>query len=145
MDLKKIALQLQAKDATLWSDDPSVQAKIRNRLGWLDCAEHMQASLHEIEEFVASIKSDFDRVILLGMGGSSLAPEVFATIFGVIPGYPDLTVVDTTDPVAILKIDREFDLAKTLFIVSTKSGTTIETLSLFQYFYHQTRWKKRIT
>ena len=137
MDLKKIALQLQAKDAALWSDDPSVQAKIHNRLGWLDCVEHMQASLHEIEEFVASIKSDFDRVILLGMGGSSLAPEVFATIFGVMPGYPDLTVVDTTDPVAILKIDREFDLAKTLFIVSTKSGTTIETLSLFQYFYHR--------
>ena len=114
-----------------------MQTQIRNRLGWLDCVERMQVFLPEIEEFVASAKSDFDRIVLLGMGGSSLAPEVFAAIFGSVPGYPDLTVVDTTDPVAILRIDREFDLAKTLFVVSTKSGSTIETLSLFQYFYHR--------
>ena len=137
LDLKKITYQLQAKDTTLWSENPDVQTKIRNRLGWLDCVDLMGTFLPEIEDFVASIRSDFDRIILLGMGGSSLAPEVFATIFGIVPGYPDLTVVDTTDPVAILKIDREFDLAKTLFIVSTKSGSTIETLSLFQYFYHR--------
>ena len=137
LDLKKITYQLQAKDTTLWSENPDVQTKIRNRLGWLDCVDLMGAFLPEIEDFVASVRSDFERIILLGMGGSSLAPEVFATIFGIVPGYPDLTVVDTTDPVAILKIDREFDLAKTLFIVSTKSGSTIETLSLFQYFYHR--------
>ncbi|HHZ92070.1 TPA: hypothetical protein EYN65_16430, partial [Candidatus Poribacteria bacterium] len=130
MDLKKITHQLQAKDATLWSEDPDVQTKIRNRLGWLDCVDRMQTFLPEIEDFVASVRSDFDRIILLGMGGSGLASEVFAATFGSATGYPDLTVVATTDPATILKIDREFDLAKTLFIVSTKSGNTIETLCL---------------
>lgn len=137
LDLKKITHQLQAKDATLWSEDPDVQTKIRNRLGWLDCVDRMQTFLPEIEDFVASVRSDFDRIILLGMGGSGLASEVFAATFGSATGYPDLTVVATTDPATILKIDREFDLAKTLFIVSTKSGNTIETLCLFQYFYQR--------
>jgi glucose-6-phosphate isomerase len=138
MNYQHLVSRLWAKDASLWSNDENIQSKIQNRLGWLTCAEQMAHHLPEITHFVESVRADgFKRVLLLGMGGSSLAPEVFYATFGATPGYPTLAVMDTTDPASILQAEREVDLQKTLFLVSTKSGTTIETVSLFQYFYEK--------
>ena len=122
-------------DYTLWKNEAT---EITNRLGWLDIAQRMKPSLAELEMFVSEMRqAGFTSVQLLGMGGSSLAPEVFREIFGVKDGYLDLAVLDTTDPDTIYARAASLDLAKTLFIVSTKSGGTVETISLFKYFYNQ--------
>ena len=85
----------------------------------------------------------FTQALLMGMGGSSLAPEVFRTTFGAVKGALDLHVLDTTDPAAIRAVERDLDLAKTVFIVSSKSGTTLETLSHYRYFWKQAGGKGR--
>ena len=126
---------------TVWRPDPD---EISNRLGWLDIADRMlalysQGVANPIAELVDHVRADgYSRVLLLGMGGSSLAPEVFRKTFGVSEGYLDLDVLDSTDPGAILNYDRQLDPARTLYIVSTKSGGTVETLSFFKYFYNRT-------
>ena len=90
-----------------------------------------------LESLAESVRlAGYTQALLLGMGGSSLAPEVFRKTFGVRPGYLDLAVLDSTDPGAVLGYARELDLAKTLFIVSTKSGGTVETFSFFKFFYN---------
>jgi transaldolase/glucose-6-phosphate isomerase len=128
--------RLWAKDAGLWKSGPDNGAAIRNRLGWLGAAESMLEHGDALRAFGAEVKdAGFQRAVLLGMGGSSLAPEVFQRTFGPAPGCPDLAVLDTTDPAAILALERDLDLARTLFIVSSKSGTTTETLALFRYFF----------
>jgi glucose-6-phosphate isomerase len=120
-------------DHTLWknrSDD------ITNRLGWLTISEKMTEEIGEIESFVDDLKKNgFTYALLLGMGGSSLAPEVFRSTFGVEKGYLDLSILDSTDPDAVLEFSEKLDFSTTLFIVSTKSGGTIETLSFMKYFY----------
>lgn len=123
-------------DHTVWRPAPD---EIANRLGWLRVAEELQAQIGDIQAFVDEVRAaGYTQAVLLGMGGSSLAPEVFRKTFGVASGYLDLAVLDSTDPGAVLNIDRRFDPAKTLYIVSTKSGGTIETLSFFKYFYNRT-------
>ncbi len=123
-------------DHTVWRPEP---AEISNRLGWLDNAEAMLADLPRIEAFVAEVRAaGYNYTLLLGMGGSSLAPEVFRRAFGVADGSLDLAVLDTTDPGAVLGFARTLDPARTLFIVATKSGGTVETLSGFRYFYKWT-------
>ncbi len=130
----KIVKRIWNKDYTVWKDTPD---EISNRLGWLDLPDNMIEKLPEIEEFVSGVLRDgFKNVFLLGMGGSSLAPEVFRLTFGVKEGYPDLKVIDTTDPVFIKNIAENLDFEKSLFIVSTKSGGTVETLSLMKFFYN---------
>jgi len=99
----------------------------------------MPARLAEIERCATDVRREgYNRVVLLGMGGSSLAPETFRKTFGVRPGYPELTILDTTDPAAVLACVRNGDLPRTLFIVATKSGGTVETFSLMKYFYNRT-------
>jgi transaldolase/glucose-6-phosphate isomerase len=121
-------------DFTVWKPDPT---EITNRLGWLDIAQRMKPALPALENFVSDIRqAGFNHTLLLGMGGSSLAPEVFRKTFGVHEGYLDLAVLDSTDPGAISDKVASLDLEKTLFIVSTKSGGTTETLSFFKYFYN---------
>ena len=133
LDSERVVERIWNRDHTVWSPDP---AEISNRLGWLQSHEEMKTALPEIEQFVEEVRADgVKQVLLLGMGGSSLAPEVFGTIFGSRNGYPSLEVLDTTDPGAILHFERKSDLKKTLIIVSTKSGGTVETLSLMKYFY----------
>lgn len=123
-------------DHTVWSEDPT---EITNRLGWLHSPEVMQDAVEDINAFVEGVKGDgFKNVLLLGMGGSSLAPELFRLTFGVKDGYPDLAVLDSTDPGAVLAHHKRLDLSKTLFVVATKSGGTAETLSFFKYFYNET-------
>jgi glucose-6-phosphate isomerase len=134
-DLKEnnIIDRLWQHDHTIWKESPD---QITNRLGWLHSPKIMADALGEITKFVDQIRAaQFDRVVLLGMGGSSLAPEVFRLMFGVKAGYLDLRVLDNTDPAAVSDAAEFASQGKTLFVVSTKSGGTIETISFMKYFY----------
>jgi len=123
------------KDASLWSADPDVQAKIANRLGWLSSPALMADSLDRLTTFAAGIRRDgVTDVVLLGMGGSSLAPEVLRSVIGPGPGGLRLHMIDSTDPAAVLGI--ETDVTKTVYIFASKSGTTIEPNSLAAHFQH---------
>jgi transaldolase/glucose-6-phosphate isomerase len=131
----QIVARIWDHDHTVWKPEPE---EITNRLGWLRIAETMQAALPRLQTFVEKAQSEgFTHAVLLGMGGSSLAPEVFRKTFGVRDGYLDLSVLDSTDPDTVLALSDSHDLSKTLFIVATKSGGTVETLSFFKYFYNQ--------
>ncbi len=130
----RIVERLRRKDYTLWKPAPE---EIINRLGWLESPRAMPAHLSEIGEVVDAVRADgFTFALLLGMGGSSLAPEVFRRIFGRAEGFLDLAVLDSTDPGAVLDWAARLDLQRTLFIVSTKSGGTVETFSFLKYFYN---------
>jgi len=129
------AARIWRKDTSFWSGDAAVQATIANRLGWLALPEAMAKRAGEISGFAAECKAaGFTDAVLLGMGGSSLAPEVFCQIFDCRQGMR-LHVLDTTNPDQIARVERQVDLAKTLFIVSSKSGGTIEPNRLFDYFW----------
>jgi len=124
------------KDYTVWSNKP---IEITNRLGWLNSPELSLSLSNEIISFVQSVLKDgFTHALLLGMGGSSLAPEVFHFSFGVKKDYLNLEVLDSTHPETVLDYSNRYDPAKTLYIVSTKSGGTVETFSFMKYFYNQT-------
>jgi transaldolase/glucose-6-phosphate isomerase len=126
--------RLWQKDGTLWSSTPVPE--LTDRLGWLELPETMEKQLNELRAFGEKVKTDGIRhVVLLGMGGSSLAPEMFQQTFGNAPGYPALRVLDSTHPAAVKNVEAEVDLARTLFLVSSKSGTTTETNSFFYYFW----------
>ncbi|HEY5648929.1 MAG TPA: glucose-6-phosphate isomerase [Nitrospiria bacterium] len=132
--------RLLDKDPSLWSDDPAVQNKIKNRLGWLTSPAGMSGETRELSRFARELSEDGIRdVILLGMGGSSLGPEVCRRTFGVREGFPNLHVLDTTVPAAILNVEKKISLDKTLFIVASKSGTTLEVTSLYRYFSGKVR------
>lgn len=127
--------RMWAYDHTLWQPAP---AQISNRLDWLHLHETMQPRIQELEDFTKTLLDQgFTTAVLLGMGGSSMAPDVFGKVFGKQPGFLNLIVLDTTDPVAIRSVHNRIKLDKTLFLVATKSGGTVETLSLFKYFYNQ--------
>ena len=126
--------RLWEKDPTIWFAEPVPE--ITDRLGWLSLHETMHEQLDELHGFAEEVRRDGVRhVLLLGMGGSSLAPEVFASTFGSAAGYPELIVLDSTHPGAVRDVDRRIDPTRTLFLVSSKSGTTLETLALFQTFW----------
>ena len=138
LDREKVVGRIARGDYTLWKPQPT---EITNRLGWLTIADRMTAALPAINDMVNGVRADgYTDALLLGMGGSSLAPDVFRQTFGVAPGYLDLAVLDSTDPDAVASHARRLDPARTLFIVSTKSGGTVETFSFFRYFY---RWLVR--
>ena len=129
--------RLWQKDTTLWSSEPVPE--LDDRLGWLDLPETAWAELPALERFGAELAAEGTReVVVLGMGGSSLAPEVFQRTFGNRPGYPPLSVLDSTHPAAVAALARRLELARTLFVVSSKSGTTTETLSFFRFFWERT-------
>lgn len=120
------------KDHTLWGSEP---AEIANRLGWLGVAGDMLAHLDTLNGVAEGIKSEgFTHTALLGMGGSSLAPEVMRRTFGSADGYPELRVLDSTHPDEVAKVAHELPLDNTLFLVSSKSGGTLETRSFYGYF-----------
>ncbi len=132
----QIVNRIWKKDYTVWKNDPE---EISNRLGWLDCIDVTKKKFNEINSFVEEIRNaGFTQALIMGMGGSSLAPEVFRLTFGVKNGYLDLHVLDSTHPEAVLKYEKELDPSKTLYIVSTKSGGTIETISFMKYFFNST-------
>jgi transaldolase/glucose-6-phosphate isomerase len=135
MAANQIVKRIWAHDHTVWKPEPT---EISNRLGWLHTAEVMTDNVHRLQALTEAVGADgYTHALLLGMGGSSLAPEVFRKTFGVADGYLDLAVLDSTDPGAVLAYADELDLARTVFIVATKSGTTVETLSFFKFFYNR--------
>ena len=135
VDQEKIADRLWAGDVSLWGDDPQTRSAIGQRLGWLQVVEIMEGEKERLREFADEIRSSgFKNCVLLGMGGSSLAPEVFSSSFGAAKGYLNLKVLDSTIPASILDLEKNVDLEHTLFVVASKSGGTIEVLSLYQYF-----------
>ena len=125
------------KDGSIWKTHAPTIQKIVNRLGWLDTRETIDRDrLQQLQDGIQG--ADFTHVVVLGMGGSSLAPDVFSQTFGKQEGFPDLLVLDSTDPTRVSQIEEAINLDKTIFIVSSKSGGTIETLSFYKYFYQQT-------
>ena len=126
----------------LWASDPSVWGNAAPAagewLGWLGLPGTMGARLGEMTRMAEEAASEgIADVVLLGMGGSSLAPEMFFSVFGSAPGRPRLTVLDSTHPEAVASVRTRIDPARTLFLVSSKSGTTVETLSFYRYFWEQ--------
>ena len=133
---RRIVSRIWKKDWTVWRDDP---AEIRNRLGWLVSPGNMQKRLGGIKLYAQRIRAKgCNRALLLGMGGSSLAPLVLAEVFPTAAGCLDIGVLDLTDPEAVLGWQEKLNPERTLFIVSSKSGTTVETHSFFRYFWSWT-------
>ena len=119
------------RDPDLWKPaDAAHAAVIGNRLGWLDVPLAMRGRVAELVELAAEVRqAGYADAVLLGMGGSSLCPEVLRSSFGSVSGHPVLHVLDTTDPEAIVNLERHLDIRRTLFLVASKSGTTLETSS----------------
>lgn len=136
MDVAQIIPRIWQHDHTVWRPEPT---EITNRLGWLHSPVVMHDALPQLTTVVQAVRAaGYTHALLLGMGGSSLAPEVFRKTFGVAPDFLDLAVLDSTDPGAVLAWAGRLDPARTLFIVSTKSGGTVETFSFFKFFYQWT-------
>lgn len=126
------------KDPTLWSTKEFSEKEILNRLGWIDIAVVIKNTIPEIENFSQDIRSQgVKKIILLGMGGSSLAPLMFKEIFKSKNGFPKLTVLDTTDPDVVESSFSKEELPHTKFIFASKSGSTIEPNVLFSYFWEK--------
>ena len=137
----QFAARLWKKDHTLWSKEQ--RPELTDRLGWLELPHTMKKEVEGLRAFADKVKADGIRhVIVLGMGGSSLAPEVFQQTFGNAPGYPELKVLDSTHPAAVKAVEARIELARTLFLVSSKSGTTMETNSFFYYFWDKLKQLK---
>jgi len=137
IERERVVARIWDGDHTVWSPEPD---EISNRLGWLRAHETMRVHLPRLEAFVDKARrAGFTDALLLGMGGSSLAPEVFADVFGTQEGFLNLHVLDSTDPGAIQALAEKLDPRTTLHLVSTKSGGTVETLSLFKYFFNRPR------
>ena len=133
----KIIQRIFKHDHTVWKEDPT---EISNRLGWLDIPERMRKEVSRLLSWTEKIRAaGFTQTLLLGMGGSSLAPEVLRNTLGVSPGFLDLSMLDSTDPDAVKTVADKIDVEKCLFIVATKSGGTVETRSFMNYFYNRTK------
>jgi len=143
---QRVVARIWQHDHTVWKPDP---AEIANRLGWLHSPEAMSENVPRLDALTEAVRAaGYADVLLLGMGGSSLAPEMFGQVFGPESPPPPgegqgrgnlaLAVLDSTDPGAVLAHAERLDPARTLFVVSTKSGTTVETLSFFKFFYNWT-------
>lgn len=127
--------RLWAGDATLWKSDEAHRKTIGGSLGWLTIAERIAAQVPGLLELAEKMRAGADRVLVLGMGGSSLAPYVFGSSFGRRPGFPRLEVLDSTEPSSVLAAAEEAPAARTIYVVSSKSGTTLEPNLFFDYFY----------
>ncbi len=135
--------RLWAKDPTLWHTDPAHHKIIRSALGWLHVTEQQTHHLNRIKAVAESVRAaGFRHALLLGMGGSSLCPEVFKMTFGAIAGFPELHVLDSTVPAQVRGYEKKVDLSTTLCIVSSKSGSTTEPLVFYRYFYDRMKQLK---
>ncbi len=136
-EVKKEVLQkLFQKSPEIFSSDKEIQKKIKNRLDWIEGYHYILPKIKELQNFAEEIRKEFLNIVWCGMGGSSLFPLVLSQTFGSKEGYPNFYVLDTNDPENISQIEK-LPFEKTLFVIVSKSGTTIETLSHFKYF-----WKK---
>ena len=129
---RNVPQRIRERDHTAWRAEPR---EISDRLAWLDAGEFLRPQLDDLTEFTRQVREEGYRdVVLLGMGGSCLGPEVLRHAYGPIGGYPRLTMLDSTVPAQVRAVASAIDPAQTLFIVSSKSGGTIETLSFYRYF-----------
>ncbi len=134
IERQRIVPRIWEQDHTVWKPEP---AEITNRLGWLNITPKMLPEVGRMQALAEEVqRAGYTDALLLGMGGSSLAPEVLRKTFGIKDGCLDLSILDTTDPAAVLGHTRRLDPAHSLFIVSTKSGGTVETFSFYRYFYN---------
>lgn len=138
---ERLVPRLSDEDASLWSDDAGQRAEIADLLGWIRIAERLEPEADAISEWAARASAAIDDVVLLGMGGSSLAPEVMAAMLPAAARRPRLTVLDSTDPATVRRVGAAIDLARTLFIVASKSGGTLETATLYATF--RARYEER--
>lgn len=129
--------RLYDHDATVWKTDEADTKIINNSLGWTEVYNWTLERAGEIKEFTEIAKKEFDHVVLMGMGGSSLAPEVLRVIFGKQEGFPELLVLDSTNPDWVSAVRKQIVASKTLFIFASKSGGTVEPASQFAYFYDE--------
>jgi transaldolase/glucose-6-phosphate isomerase len=136
LDKNRVIRRIWEKDPSVWKQESAHQQVISSRLGWLDIVDAEDAFYAPLYTLRKEVEArGHTHALLLGMGGSSLAAEVMRLSFGVQPGFPALSVLDTTDPQAIRLATEDIDLHNTLFIVSTKAGTTSETMSLYKYYH----------
>jgi transaldolase/glucose-6-phosphate isomerase len=127
--------RLWARDASLWTGSDE-----GNWLGWLGITEDQLANQQHFADIARDVKAaGFKNALLLGMGGSSLCPEVFKMTFGKIDGYPELFVLDSTDPAQVKAFENKIDIGNTIFIVSSKSGSTLEPNIFKQYFFERVK------
>jgi len=142
-DQEKWVERVWQKDATLWKNEEAHKIIIKNSLGWLTVTSEVRRRLAQVNDIVADVrKAKFTHALLLGMGGSSLCPEVLRLTFGKKAGYPDLAILDSTEPASVKSRAARAKPEKTLFIVSSKSGSTTEPNAFLAYFYEQVRKKK---
>jgi len=140
LDKENFVSRLWSKDASLWKKEPEHQKIINNSLGWLTVADFLSGKLDDIASLAEEIKNEgFTDAVLLGMGGSSLAAEVMRLSLPALKGYPKLHVLDSTDPGWVESIERSVNMNKTVFIVSSKSGTTIEPHCFYSYFFDRAK------
>ncbi|HSB73526.1 MAG TPA: bifunctional transaldolase/phosoglucose isomerase [Candidatus Methylomirabilis sp.] len=137
---RKATGRIWEKDAALWKADPAHQQIIRNSLGWLTVTSMIREHAAGLAKFAVEVgRAGFRHVLLLGMGGSSLCPDVLRLTFGEAAGFPSLAVLDSTDPATVQAFEQSVDLPRTLFIVASKSGTTPEIAAFYQYFFEKVR------
>ncbi|MFP3939138.1 MAG: hypothetical protein ACLF0P_02430 [Thermoanaerobaculia bacterium] len=133
----RLAERLWSADPTVWAEPP-YPPELEDRLGWLELPAAAPELAWELAPFGEEVRrDDLRHVVVLGMGGSSLAPEVFARVLPGGPGTPELRVLDSTHPEAVAGLRASVDPARSLFLVASKSGTTVETLSFFHYFWRE--------
>lgn len=127
------------KDVTLWTRDESQQTIISNSLGWLTVPTAMLAVAAQLRSFANEVRAsgEFQHVMVCGMGGSSLCPEVLRQTFGRQESFPELLVLDSTDPDAVNNFRQRIDVGKCLFVIASKSGTTTEPLVFHRYWYNE--------
>jgi transaldolase/glucose-6-phosphate isomerase len=141
LEAKLIVGRIWDHDPSLWTNDPAGQVEVKNRLGWLDLPEKSAATLPKISNFADEVHTDgIERFLLLGMGGSSLSPEVLAHVFAregsESPRWkPYLSILDSTDPAQVAQAARDFPPEESLYIVASKSGSTAEVKAMFEYFW----------
>lgn len=142
MDESGFVARVWKKDAPLWKSEPAHQQIIKNALGWLHVTDVVQEHAGELKAFAEQIRKEgYKHVVVLGMGGSSLCPEVLRRTFGKQQGWPELLVLDSTVPAAVSALEKKVDLTKTLFLVASKSGTTTEPVMFHHYFYARVKEK----
>lgn len=132
IERERVVERIWAHDHTLWDPDPT---EITDRMGWLRVAETMREHLRELETFAGEVRAGgYTHAVLLAMGGSAFAPELYRSVFGCAVGCPDFIMLDSTQPGWVQRVTDTIDPEHTLFIVSSKSGGTVEVLSFYRHF-----------
>src|SRR6185369_1655350 len=135
---ENVAQRIWSKDASLWKSDDESAKVIGNALGWLNVVGEMLGVVDELVAFAESVRDrGFRHVMVCGMGGSSLCAEVLARTFGHQPGFPELLVLDSTDPDVIAAFQKRIDIERCLFVIASKSGSTTEPNVFYKFWYEE--------